>query len=80
MQPPSAPLEIPPTNVVPLGYLQANGVIYELDDAETQIGRADSNDIVCTPSNAASSARHRGKTVHPMSPGVRVGAVSSCRC
>lgn len=30
----------------PLGYLQGANVLYELEDSETQIGRADSNDIV----------------------------------
>jgi hypothetical protein len=29
-----------------LGYLQGSDVIYELEDSETQIGRADTNDIV----------------------------------
>ncbi len=30
----------------PLGYLQGANVLYELEDPETQIGRAEQNDIV----------------------------------
>ena len=36
----------------PLAFLRGSTVVYELEDAETQIGRNDDNDIVSVAANA----------------------------
>ena len=41
------------------GYLQGTGVLYELEDPETHIGRTDVNDIVLQNSRSISSVHAR---------------------
>jgi pSer/pThr/pTyr-binding forkhead associated (FHA) protein len=40
-------------------YTEASGVVYELEDTETQLGRADHNDIVVTQSKSVSGVHAR---------------------